>query len=96
MDVTNPFNHRLDRGPADFDLPFVFTFSGLWAIPGRFDNPAARFVLSGWNLSSIVNIQSGFPFTILSGVDNARSGQERPACRSDWVTPAWAINPRTP
>src|SRR5262249_25059788 len=75
VDVTNPFNHRLDRGPSDFDIPVVFNFSGLWAIPGRYSNPVAKFLLSGWNLSSIVNIQSGFPFTITSGVDNARTGQ---------------------
>ena len=74
VDVTNPYNQRLDRGPADFNLPFVLNFSGLWAIPGRFSNPVARFLLGGWNVSSIVNIQSGFPFTITSGVDNARSG----------------------
>ncbi len=75
VDVTNPDNHRLDRGPADYDLPVVFTFSGLWSIPGKYTNPAAKFLLGGWNLSSIVNIQSGFPFTITSGVDNARTGQ---------------------
>jgi hypothetical protein len=34
----------------------------------------ARLVLGGWNLSSIINIQSGFPFGVTSGVDNARSG----------------------
>jgi hypothetical protein len=75
VDVTNPFNHRLDRGPSDFDLPVVFNFSALWAIPGRYSNPVAKFLLGGWNLSSIVNVQSGFPFTITSGVDNARTGQ---------------------
>ncbi|MBV8819311.1 MAG: hypothetical protein JO022_13200, partial [Acidobacteriaceae bacterium] len=74
VDVTNPFNHRLDRGPSDFNLPFIFNFSGLWAIPGTFSNPALRFVAGGWNLSSIFTAQSGFPFTILSGLDNARSG----------------------
>jgi hypothetical protein len=74
VDVTNPFNHRLDRGPSDYNTPFVFNFSGLWALPGAYSNPMARFVLGGWNLSSIINIQSGFPFTITSGVDNARSG----------------------
>jgi hypothetical protein len=75
VDVTDPFNHRLDRGPSDYDTPFVFSFSGLWAIPGTFSNPVAKMVLGGWNLSSIINIQSGFPFTISSGVDGALSGQ---------------------
>ena len=75
VDVTNPFDHRLDRGPSDFNLPYIFNFSALWSVPGRFNNPLAKFVLGGWNLSSIINVQSGFPFTISSGVDNARSGQ---------------------
>jgi len=73
--VTNPFDHRLDRGPADYDTPHIFNFSGLWSLPGHYKNPVAKFVLGGWNLTSIINIASGFPFTITSGVDNARTGQ---------------------
>jgi len=34
----------------------------------------AKFVLGGWNLSSIVNIQSGFPFTISVFGDTANAG----------------------
>jgi hypothetical protein len=46
----------------------------LWEIPGQFDNPVLGAVLSGWNLTGIYTLMSGQPFTITSGVDNARSG----------------------
>ncbi|MBL8173675.1 MAG: TonB-dependent receptor [Bryobacterales bacterium] len=71
---TNPFNQRFDRGLSDFDHAQVFTFSGLWQLPIKFENKAANVLLGGWNLTSIVNLQSGFPFTVASGVDNARTG----------------------
>lgn len=71
---TNPFNQRFDRGLADFDHAHVFTFSGLWQLPVRFERRPVQFLLGGWNLTSIVTLQSGFPFTVTSGVDNARTG----------------------
>ena len=40
----------------------------------RFDRKIANSLLGGWNLTSIVTLQSGYPFTVGSGVDNARSG----------------------
>ena len=73
--VTNPLDQSFDRGPADYDHRHVFNFSSLWEIPGSFDSPVANGILGGWNLSTIVGLQSGSPFTVLSGRDNARTGQ---------------------
>jgi len=70
----NPFNLKYSKGLSDFDHAHVFTLSSLWQLPVKFDNRAANFALGGWNLTGIVTLQSGFPFTIGSGVDNARSG----------------------
>ncbi|MBM3735383.1 MAG: hypothetical protein FJW39_06295 [Acidobacteria bacterium] len=70
----NPFNQSFDKGLADFDHRHVFTASSLWRVPGKFDSTAAKFVLGGWNLSGILTLQSGYPFTVGSGVDNARTG----------------------
>ena len=75
VSVTDPRNQRFDRGPADYDLRHVFNLSGVWELPVRFEGRAARFLLGGWSLSSIVAWRSGFPFTVLSGQDNARTGQ---------------------
>jgi hypothetical protein len=71
---TDPFNNGFDKGPSDFDHTHVFTASGLWELPVGFDQKIANTLLGGWNLTSIVTLQSGYPFTVGSGVDNARSG----------------------
>lgn len=71
---TNPFNNGFDKGPSDFDHTHVFTASGLWELPVRFQSKMIHTLLGGWNLTSIVTLQSGYPFTVGSGVDNARSG----------------------
>ena len=71
---SNPFNNGFDKGPSDFDHTHVFTASGLWELPVRFDQKVVNSLLGGWNLTSIVTLQSGYPFTVGSGVDNARSG----------------------
>ena len=70
----NPFNNAYDKGPSDFDHTHVFTASGLWEIPIRFDNKLTNSLLGGWNLTGITTIQSGNTFTVGSGVDNSRSG----------------------
>jgi len=71
---TNPFNQRFDKGLSDFDHRHVFSASSVWELPVRFDSRAANTVMGGWNLSGIVALLSGQPFTVGSGADNARTG----------------------
>ena len=71
---SNPYNQRFDKGLADFDRRHVFNFSGLWDLPIRFENRWMNTLLGGWSLNGIVSAFSGFPFTVASGVDNARVG----------------------
>lgn len=71
---TDPNNQAFDKGPSDFDKRHVANLSGIWDLPVKFSNPFARIVLGGWSLNSIVSLQSGFPFSVGSGVDNARTG----------------------
>lgn len=70
---TNPFNQRFDKGPADFDKRHVFNLSGLYELPFRVGN-GAKWLVNGWSLNAIASLQSGAPFTVTSGVDNARTG----------------------
>ncbi len=70
----NPFDLHYSRGISDFDHKHVFSLSGLWQLPVRFEKRAANLLLGGWNLTGITTLQSGFPFTVGSGVDNARTG----------------------
>ena len=73
--VTDPYNQAYDRGPSDYDLKHVFNFSAVWGMPIRFQSRLANFFAAGWNMTSIVAWRSGFPFTVVSGQDNARTGQ---------------------
>ncbi len=85
----NPFNQRFDRGLSNFDHTHRFTTSWLWEVPIRFSNRLAESLLGGWNLTGILQVQSGFPFTVSSGVDNARTGTggQRPDQLKDWHLP---------
>jgi hypothetical protein len=71
---TNPFNQGFDKGPADFDKRHVTNISGLWEMPVRFQGRLANSLLGGWSLNGIASMWSGYPFTVGSGVDNARTG----------------------
>jgi len=66
---------RLERGPADFDLRHQFVSSLVWQ-PNYYkgENRLERGFFNGWALSSIINIHSGFPFTIYNGSDANLSG----------------------
>ena len=71
---TNPFDQRFDRGLADFDRKHVFNFSGLWELPSPQRQNPLHWIVGGWSLNGIVSMWSGFPITVTSGVDNARTG----------------------
>jgi hypothetical protein len=74
-------NLRLERGPADFDLRHQFVASVVWQLSYYHgDRSLARQVINGWTISPIINIHSGFPFTVLDGKDanlTGNSGAER-------------------
>ncbi len=71
---TNPFDLEFDWGPANFDRRHRLVVSGLWELPGSFSSPAVDALLGGWWVTGIWNWQTGLPFTVSSGVDNARTG----------------------
>lgn len=72
--VTDPFNRAFDRGVSDFDQAHILNLSGLWDVPFKSSNRFAHAVLGGWQLSGIVSLRSGEPFSVYSGADNASSG----------------------
>jgi Carboxypeptidase regulatory-like domain/TonB dependent receptor len=61
MDIEKP---RLDYAPSEFDVRNRFVFSGIWDIPGPKQSGAITKVLGGWQLDSIVTLQSGRPFDV--------------------------------
>ncbi|MGI8741426.1 MAG: TonB-dependent receptor domain-containing protein [Bryobacteraceae bacterium] len=64
-----------ERGRTDYDVRHRFVSSLIWQA-NYFGsvNPLLRAVINGWELSAIVTLQSGSPFTVTSGKDNNLDG----------------------
>lgn len=83
-----PRSFDVDRGPSSFDVRHTLAFSHVLELPfGRGRRWLARAgwadaIAGGWNLSGIVSIRSGLPFTPSLGVDANDDGDastDRPA-----------------
>ncbi len=79
-DFDNSFQPRYafdamdNKGRSDFDIRHNFAFNATWEIPvGQSLTGAARAIAVGWQLSSILTLRSGIPFTPQLGVDRARA-----------------------
>jgi len=70
--VAQDFNNlREERGPTDNDRRHVASISGLWNLDYYTGSHSfMRQILNGWTIAPIVSLQSGAPFTILSGTNN--------------------------
>jgi hypothetical protein len=70
---------NLERGRGNADIRHRFVFSALWQIGSghRYDNAFARALLSGYELSTITQLQSGRPFSIAAGGDPNNDGNSR-------------------
>ena len=70
----NPFNFRSARGPADFDQAARFNLSAAYALPDFNLHGVANVLLNHWNVNVISTVDSGMPFTVISGTDRSLSG----------------------
>ncbi len=80
--VADSFNRRLERDVSNGDLPNVFVTSFTYQLPmKRWQSKWTNRVLQDWELSGIVNLQSGLPLAI-SQITNfnafAGFGTQRP------------------
>lgn len=70
---TSNRNFDLDYGPSDFDVRHAFSFNGTFDLPfgrGRkllSGNRLLNVFVGNWTLGSIVQLQSGTPFRLVSG-----------------------------
>jgi hypothetical protein len=68
-----------ERGLSSFDVRHRFVTSALWDIPvgkGRrlsIENGFLNALIGGWQIGSIVTLQTGFPLTVFAGGDYARN-----------------------
>ncbi|WP_263419524.1 TonB-dependent receptor [Terriglobus albidus] len=83
--VSVPYFPKLDWGRAATDIKHNAAINGTWEIPfaHRLSSGVARQTLDGWTVSSIANLQSGFPFTPQLGYNPTGSGDTRNPVRPD-------------
>jgi hypothetical protein len=71
----NPFNLAAERGLSMFDARHRFVFSYTWDLPFWLNGREwYKQALGGWQLSGIVTLMSGTPFTVFDSNDVAAQG----------------------
>jgi hypothetical protein len=71
----DPNRHRFDYGPSEFDHTQRFVASSVWQMPslkGR--NALVRGVFGDWQLTGLVQAQTGRPITVNQGTDISGTG----------------------
>ena len=90
---SNPFDRQADVGVADFDVPHIFTLSGLWDIPAA-GSGFWKSVTGGFQLAGIWRYQSGntsSPFVTGFDLNGDLSGtNDRPSI-SNPLAPATSV-----
>ena len=82
----NARNLRAERGLSAYDVTHRVVLSYVWDLPFHSQNRTANAVLSGWQLTGILTLQGGRPFSVLAGRDdsNTNGGADRPNAIGDW------------
>jgi carboxypeptidase family protein len=65
----NPFDPGRSRSLSLFDARQRFVFSNYWEVPVPKADSWVRHLLTGWALSNILTVQSGFPIRMTSASD---------------------------
>jgi carboxypeptidase family protein len=68
------FDRMGNKGLSDFDIRHNFVYNSTWELPfAKSLTGLARGVAYGWQLSGILTVRSGIPFSPVLGFDRARA-----------------------
>jgi hypothetical protein len=70
--LSNPYNPMADWGPATYDVRHAGSINAVWLLPW-----SGSELVRGWSLTSVVTLQSGFPFTPQLAYNPANNGDTR-------------------
>jgi hypothetical protein len=62
--VIDAVNVSAQHGLSDFNVSKRFTLDSVWTLPSPFAHGIGKAVLGGWQVSGIMVLQSGTPFTV--------------------------------
>jgi len=82
----NTYDLKSERGLSAFDIPQRFVVSGTWQLPW-FDRKSSgiQALISGWALSGIYSVQSGYPFTVVDSLNPSANAEYGPTDRPNLV-----------
>jgi hypothetical protein len=66
------YNLKAERGNSDFDIRHRLSWSFLYEVPNMRKLP--KVLGNGWQLGGILSLQTGQPFSVLTGQDNSSTG----------------------
>jgi hypothetical protein len=99
-DFDNSFQPRYafdpmdNKGPSDFDIRHNFSFNATWQVPVGNLTGAARAIAGGWQVSNILAIRSGIPFSPQLAFDRARAApRSGGAGQTPDLVPGCSLNP---
>jgi hypothetical protein len=76
----NSYCRTCEYARSSHDVRHRFVTSALWDLPfgkGRtvgIENGVLNAIAGGWQIGSIITIQTGFPITVTNGLDNSNTG----------------------
>ncbi len=76
----NSYCRRCERARSSFDTRHRYVTSALWDMPfgkGRkfgIDNAVLNAIAGGWQLGSIITLQTGYPITVTNSADASNTG----------------------
>jgi len=89
--VMFPLRPKLDWGPSTSDARHIAVINGTYELPFgdghklfAAGHNLRRKLVSGWTLSGVETLQSGFPFTPQLGFNPANNGDSRNPIRPSW------------
>jgi hypothetical protein len=90
-----------DRGRSAFDATHRFVASALYDLPigqghQSLNHGIAGRLLGGWQLGGILTLQTGFPFSIQTGVDQSNTGETHDLISVAWPLVPWKLANPTP
>ena len=77
------YDHRIDRGNADFNLPQRFVGSFVYQLPFHATG-FRKHVVEGWELNGILSLYSGLPFSVQAASNTLNIGT---GSRAEYIGP---------
>lgn len=96
-EYTDPYDYRLDRALADFDVPQRLVISGIFMMPfarGIHSDGFLKKVADGWQLNVIASFQRGNPITLYSNSNASQQDQSPDLTRTNIIGPVPYLSPR--